>query len=105
MRSSALDTGFVAIHIAEHFPCTTNIIPKSQLMYAWDSNTAIATSFNCNNGSPVVPGESCAISPTGTAPILGRSCKVTFSTSAAGVRGSLELTDAYGDELSQVELR
>jgi len=83
---------------------TTNVTPTSQVMYTWYLNTAISTSGSCSNGSPVGPGTTCYIYPSSTG-YVGLSCTVVFSTSVANVRGSLELTDSSGNELSQVELR
>jgi hypothetical protein len=82
---------------------TTNVTPTAQVMYSWNSNTAIASSSICPNGSPVAPGTTCYLYPNSG--YTGLACKVTFSTSPVNVRGSLELTDPSGDELSQVELR
>lgn len=79
-----------------------NITITSQLMYTWTSTTPISTSASC--GGTIVPAQSCYITPT-TSDYNALSCKVTFSTKAADVRGSLELTDASGNEISQVELR
>jgi hypothetical protein len=83
---------------------TANIIPTSQVMYAWYSNVPVSTSTTCPNGSAVGPGTSCAIYPN-VANINGFSCQVVFSTPVANVRGSLELLDTNNNELSQVELR
>jgi hypothetical protein len=83
---------------------TTNITPTSQLMYSYASTTALSTANSCANGSPVGPGKSCYSYPDGP-PFDGLACKVTFSTSAVNVRGSLELEDSSGNVLSQVEMR
>jgi hypothetical protein len=83
---------------------TTNVTPTSQVMYFWNSTTAISTYNSCSTGSPVAPGQSCYFEPN-TPPYDGLSCKVVFSTSVANVRGSLEMTDASHNVLSQVELR
>ena len=80
-----------------------NITPTLQVMYAWYSTTVLSTYTSCATNSAVVPGQSCYISAN-TAPLTGASCKVVLSTSG-GARGSLELTDEYQNELSQVELR
>jgi hypothetical protein len=82
---------------------TASVTPTSQVMYPWNSNTAISTANTCPNGSPVGLGTTCYIYPGST--INGLSCKVAFGTSVANVRGSLELTDGSSNEISQVELR
>jgi hypothetical protein len=82
----------------------TNITPTSQIMYSAFSATAISTTNTCNTGSPVGPGKSCYFYPSAT-PYDGLACKVVFSTSPVNVRGSLELIDSTGNELSQVEMR
>jgi hypothetical protein len=82
---------------------TTSITPTSQIMYAWTSNVAVATSVSCATGSPVAPGQSCYIDASNSN--NGFSCEVTFNTRLTNMRGSLALTDASNNELSQVELR
>jgi len=83
---------------------SANITPTSQDMYLLNSNIAVSTHSTCPNGSPVSPGTSCETFPVNEG-VNGLSCKMVFSTSAVNVRGSLELTDANSNELSQVELR
>ena len=83
---------------------TASVTPTSQVMYAWNSTTALGTYTSCSNGTSIGLGRSCYIYPT-TAYNAGVSCKVVFSASVANIRGSVELTDSAGNELSQVELR
>jgi hypothetical protein len=84
---------------------TATVTPTSQLMYSFNSNTAISTSSTCPNGSPVGLGTSCWIYPNSSGGITGLSCKVVFSMGVANIRGSLELVDPSNNEISQVELR
>jgi hypothetical protein len=82
---------------------TTNIMPASQQLFELNSTTAYDSESSCANGSAVVPNQTCYIYPAGqvTVPI---SCTVTFSGSAARVRGALQIYGA-GKPLATVELR
>lgn len=83
---------------------STNVTPKSQELFSSNSTTPLVSSSACPNGTAVTPNQSCLISYTG-APIADISCKVTFSESAADVRGALQLLNSGGDSLATVELR
>ncbi|HEY3776916.1 MAG TPA: hypothetical protein VGL35_02540 [Rhizomicrobium sp.] len=82
---------------------TTNITPISQQLFELNSTTAYGSASSCANGSAVVPNQTCYIYPDGqvTTPI---SCTVTFSGSAAKVRGALQIYGA-GTPLATVQLR
>ena len=71
-----------------------SITPTAQQIFEYGSTTEIASSSTCANGSPVAANQSCLVSPKSTLPEgLLYSCKLTFGTAAAHVRGSLQLFD------------
>ena len=84
---------------------TKNVTPMLQQLFEGAGTTPIVSGSTCANNSTVLPNQTCYIYPE--SPISVQiSCKVTFSGSATGVRGALQLYDeGYVNLLSTVELR
>ena len=84
-----------------------SVTPTAQQVFELNSTTEIATSPSCANGSTVAPNQTCYVVPTN--PLtqgLSYACKLTFSTTAAHVRGSLYIFDSSSSSTSStVELR
>ena len=83
-----------------------SITPTAQEIWKLYSTTPVPSQGNCANGSAVAPNQTCYIQPQDylTYNYL-YSCKVSFSTAAAKVRGVLQIYDNSYNVLGTAELR
>jgi hypothetical protein len=82
-----------------------SVTPTAQQIFEAGSTTEIASSSTCATGNPVASNQTCLVSPKNALPEgLLYSCKLIFSTTAAQVRGSLQVFE-NSEPSASVELR
>jgi hypothetical protein len=98
-NASALDCFFINIG-------TADVVPSEQLIYESTSTTPLRATSTCPNGTSVTPNMTCIIIPAESLPSnVTLSCKFTFNSTAANLRGVIELFDANNNLLLTADMR